>query len=761
MFKTVLKIVIPILAVALCIGIILAVFNVPGSTPTKDKGKGNDNDDGNDSGNDNDKTKYTSYTVTFDSNGGSSIDSQSVLKDQYVSVPGIPVHDELFFAGWYADKKLTQEYDFSTPVTSDITLYAKWTNLYLKVSDYEFFAGESGTVYFYVETSEDVENVYLKDAEDGDLVTELKDDGQYEESGDDLPQDNIFSGKLTLFSDSATTYTYYATTKSDDGITSQIVSIQFINKLTTEELNDIDTVDARIQSELFESGSYDEMSLKERKKKASSILKDLEKEGLIVEDSIIYDAESYCYSFIYKSGVHGAVIFQNWETVTDETEDSNAPNGVSLVTTAVTNSSELTLDLGDAIILWSFDQAWDRESFRKPFYEDVEERWDSVGLETTVVWDTTVEDYKNLSGYKVILFSGHGAYMTYSYNGNNKTCSSLLLHQESSVSQNREYSADLSQFRVGLCSVYGGTMYAILPAFFDYYYDWGDLDGSFVFAENCEFRGTGGRENAEMPNALRSASAEAVVGFHNSVMATYSRDLGTYFVDCLIEGMSAGDAYDAALEKHGEDDSDSRSDGDPAYPLFAGERESYLVKDGLENGSFETASGIKPWSQTGDVRVLTKLGELIPVHQKRMAILTTGIGSAEQAYLEGTEGSVLSQAFKMPKNATTLTFSYDMVSEEPLEYVGTKYDDTFVVRLITANETIEIATNTINTAEWISIDGIDFSGGDQTTYHTEWIDVSFDVSAYAGQVVTLEFVVYDKGDSVYDTAVLVDNIVLN
>jgi uncharacterized repeat protein (TIGR02543 family) len=31
------------------------------------------------------------------------------------------------FAGWYEDAALENEYDFDTPITQDITLYAKWT----------------------------------------------------------------------------------------------------------------------------------------------------------------------------------------------------------------------------------------------------------------------------------------------------------------------------------------------------------------------------------------------------------------------------------------------------------------------------------------------------------------------------------------------------------------------------------------------------------------------------------------------------------
>ena len=97
-------------------------------------------------------------------------------------------------------------------------------------------------------------------------------------------------------------------------------------------------------------------------------------------------------------------------------------------------------------------------------------------------------------------------------------------------------------------------MYAILPNFFTYYYSNGDLDGSFVFAENCEFYGINGTEIYTMANAVRSASVESVIGFHNSVMANYSRDFMKDYVDDLIEGATTKEAYDAAISSQGAND---------------------------------------------------------------------------------------------------------------------------------------------------------------------------------------------------------------
>ncbi len=69
----------------------------------------------------------TSYTVTFDSQGGSDTDSVQVSRNQTVAKPDDPVRDGYRFDGWYTDPEGTQSYDFETNVTQSFTLYAKWT----------------------------------------------------------------------------------------------------------------------------------------------------------------------------------------------------------------------------------------------------------------------------------------------------------------------------------------------------------------------------------------------------------------------------------------------------------------------------------------------------------------------------------------------------------------------------------------------------------------------------------------------------------
>ena len=70
------------------------------------------------------------YTVTYESNGGSTVPSQTVKYNEAANKPAAPTKSGYTFAGWYTEEKLTNKYDFATPVTGNITLYAKWTRNY-------------------------------------------------------------------------------------------------------------------------------------------------------------------------------------------------------------------------------------------------------------------------------------------------------------------------------------------------------------------------------------------------------------------------------------------------------------------------------------------------------------------------------------------------------------------------------------------------------------------------------------------------------
>lgn len=69
--------------------------------------------------------KGPEYTVSFDSQGGSAVASQTVENGKTASRPEDPVRDNCTFLGWYY-KNTGVRYDFNRPVHADLELVAVW-----------------------------------------------------------------------------------------------------------------------------------------------------------------------------------------------------------------------------------------------------------------------------------------------------------------------------------------------------------------------------------------------------------------------------------------------------------------------------------------------------------------------------------------------------------------------------------------------------------------------------------------------------------
>ena len=67
--------------------------------------------------------KPVTHTVTFNPNGGTVVEPQTVTDGQPVRRPADPVKDGYVFDGWYLGN---DQYDFDRPVTQDLTLTAAW-----------------------------------------------------------------------------------------------------------------------------------------------------------------------------------------------------------------------------------------------------------------------------------------------------------------------------------------------------------------------------------------------------------------------------------------------------------------------------------------------------------------------------------------------------------------------------------------------------------------------------------------------------------
>lgn len=88
-------------------------------------------------------SRVTYYTVTFNSNGGSSVRTQKVEAGDSPIEPKDPTRGGYRFVEW---EKEGEKYDFNAPVNADMTLTAKWEFLEYNVGD----TGPAGGLIFYV-----------------------------------------------------------------------------------------------------------------------------------------------------------------------------------------------------------------------------------------------------------------------------------------------------------------------------------------------------------------------------------------------------------------------------------------------------------------------------------------------------------------------------------------------------------------------------------------------------------------------------------
>jgi len=72
---------------------------------------------------------YQAHLVKFDSQGGSAVPDQIIQDGKQAQRPSAPSKRGCVFAGWYYNE---EEFDFNSPITESITLYAEW-NIILEV----------------------------------------------------------------------------------------------------------------------------------------------------------------------------------------------------------------------------------------------------------------------------------------------------------------------------------------------------------------------------------------------------------------------------------------------------------------------------------------------------------------------------------------------------------------------------------------------------------------------------------------------------
>lgn len=153
-----------------------------------------------------------------------------------------------------------------------------------------------------------------------------------------------------------------------------------------------------------------------------------------------------------------------------------------------------------------------------------------------------------------------------------------------------------------------------------------------------------------------------------------------------------------------------------------------------------------------------------------MGIISTGLGFT-------TKTGSLSQTFCVPAGATEMVFYWKYYSEEFVEFCGTAYQDAFEAVMTTSDgdeyPVVKLTVDDLCAADdgkceegqcgsqYVGLEpsDVEFDRGD--THMTDWQKAVFPLDAFDSErntPVTVTFFCTDTGDSIFDTAVLVDSV---
>lgn len=756
----------------------------------------------------------TKCTIKFNTNGGSIVEEQIVEKGGLAKQPDAPTRSGYTFEGWYTAVSDGQKFDFSTTITENITLYAKWTDetaddltdvdstevtaddkYILSASEREVVAESHTNVVFYVNSTLTVSNFELlcNGISTGVL---LYDDGDFDGHHDDIPNDGCYTGVYTInmavegdveFSARATVGT--------TPVTTNVKSVFVYYELTDAELDEMEEIDATIQNIIAETQSENEG--KDKATMISSLRTNIIAylESLIVSGVVErYSDESdeaidyYSISFRLRSGISdGVVYYSSNENSSPTVEDGICADATSEDIGRNKDSTNAWISSGD-ISTTSTDidvnYATYKESALLLCYEAFSSGWNGASLEDTTAnlndfftnagfvvdnrYSVTVDDFKNMQNHAYIHVACHGSYYTLWTSPFTNAKTPVICTPQRATKQNKkDYSADIKKDRI----VIVGGEYFIRPSFFEFYYGDDPLKAKVVSLGCCK-----GAYTDALANSLVGVGASSVLAYSDTVYTAYDYHMSAKIADELCRGKTVSVALSEGKSVYGNTDliwgAAQRDGGNTNFNTLKAENAelkcygsaSQTIHSELLNGNFDSLLNLlttKPssWKIYGDSRTIFKLSGIRPISSPKMAVISSGFGS-----LNDETTSAIYQTFLVPEGATTLSFSYDVVSEEPMEFVGTKFDDIFKVEILnTKGDVLEDLVNeSVNTSTWYPVEGINFPDGDETTYHTRWKDFSSDViSKYQGQLIALRFIVYDSGDAIYDTAALIDSVAIN
>ncbi|WP_166239664.1 S-layer homology domain-containing protein [Paenibacillus turpanensis] len=608
-------------------------------------------------------------------------------------------------------------------------------------------------------------------------ITTLYDDGD-SSHGDSIQGDGIFSGTTVLTASEEGSLRFDVPT---DLTTTYTTVISAVNHLTEQQFTQAISVSDETQAKLDELvGQYG--NTQQAKEEAVTWLQaqpGVEEAGISGTNGSVW--------YVLDSGILGGVSTAPEDSKGSESDTAGTVDELSLYNQAVQSIGQTSESLGSkkVAVISPFAATLPSASVYDSVYNLFKESEYPFNVERIKNSAADVAFFKGLNQYGVVVLDTHGdtfydekvlqkLHTKYGIDFKYAGPQVIFMTGEKATVENRQkHELDLKTGRLAIISGY----YAVTPSFITRYDNL--MPETIVFNGSCR-----SLYNSSMSDAFINNGAQTYYGYTDYVKVNYDQAIVQSVFDSLVnQDKTTAEAFQAAVAAHGANDG--------AAAAFAMKGSSLGLKTtGVVNGTFEDGTW-RGWNGTGDVRVIPKLGPIAPASGSYMGIISTGLGfeNNDIGGFDYNSDSYIEQNFVIPNGVSKLSFDYNFISEEPIEFVGNIYNDTFLTT-VTSNVYIDtiavtstvygggtvtsnvygeysviIAEESINgsTEYWVESNkvDVDFYGGDKTAYMTGWKHVSFDVSKFVGQkTFVLRFRVFDQGDSIFDTAVLIDNIKL-
>lgn len=600
----------------------------------------------------------------------------------------------------------------------------------------------------------------------------LKDNGDLL-NGDEIINDNVYSGKLILNESAAGDIIYKAIgyiTSTSNGY-SQPVTITVYTQLSSQDISILYTTQANARNQLIAYLGGNPNNIENAASQLAAWLQtqpgvqSVERNG---NTGILIN---------YTSGISGGILFSladanghistlGGEQVSDSLRRNGKSTPLSEQTRGTNDYFKENINTGFENMLLDANTIGNRNVLIYEPYLAIYPGYNIGQKVTTRLAQSVCKDYNitsfvnqeaniavlsTITNYGLVFITSHGLLGKRLFTGEIAD-TNLQIYK---TTYRQMIKADkLSIWKNLVISVVGtvstsADVYVAEPKFFS------ELTGTFpnsvIVNNSCE-----SAMNPDLGNAFIGKGAKTYFGYSKVVHVGFVETISDSIAKRLaVEGKTTGNTFFNSTDPE---------TPNAVFTKIVG-NDNLAFTTTLQNKDFE-AGTIEGWTRAGDGRVISRLGSVNPRQGTFMGIISTGLGYT-------TSSGSISQCFTVQNNQSTLKLKWNFLSEEFLEYIGSQFQDFFQIKIIKqdGSEVILFRKSIDNIASMFGATQqnpgqlirvspeIVFDRND--VYMTGWQDdLSFDVTPYRNQIITIVFSAGDVGDSIFDTAILLDDIVV-